>query len=87
MLADERLQTLCQADEADGQGAVPQHLTHLVIGAELIGIQPYALSHQEGIVAHLLGSLDLEALQQLLDDQIHLALQFLKEPRPHCHGH
>ena len=56
-----------------------EHLAHLVIRAKLAGINPNALPHQEGIVAHLLFRLDLQPLKQLIDDKIDFAVKILKE--------
>ena len=68
--AGQRLQALGKADEADGERAVLEHLAHLVVRAELFGVQPDALPHQEGEVAHAAAALDLEPLEQLADDKV-----------------
>ena len=80
VLADQRLERLRQADEAQGQRAVLEHLADRVVRTELVRVDPHALAHQEGIVAHLLGGLDLKAGEQLVDHQIDLAVEVLKEP-------
>ena len=80
MVPGEGDQGLGQADEAHGQGAVLEDLAHGVVQGELVGVDPHALTHQEAEVADLLGALDLEAVQQLLAAQLHLALQLLEEP-------
>ena len=56
-----------------------QHLAHLVVRTQLIAVQPHALSHQEGVVIHAFGGLDLEPIQQLLRDQRHHLVQLLIE--------
>ena len=68
--AGQRLQALGKADEADGERAVLEHLAHLVVRAELFGVQPNALPHQEGEIAHAAAALDLEPLKQLADDKV-----------------
>ena len=68
--AGQRLQALGKADEADGERAVLEHLAHLVVRAELFGVQPDALPHQEGEIAHAAAALDLEPLEQLADDKV-----------------
>ena len=77
--ADERLEGLGQTDEAAGQGAVLEHLADRIVRVELFGIQPDALAHEEGIVAHLLLGLDLEAGEKLVDDEVDLAVEILEE--------
>ena len=79
MAAVEGGQGFRQADEADGQRAVLQHLADLVGGLQLVGIQPHALPHQEGEVVHVLLRLDLEAVQQLLRHQLQQLVQPLVE--------
>lgn len=55
MLADERLETFRKADEAECQRTVLQYLAHLIVRAELLGVDPHALAHEERVVAHALG--------------------------------
>ena len=80
VLADQRLERLGQADEADGQRAVFEHLAHLVVRAELVGIDPHTLSHQKREIAHLLFRLDLEPFQKLLDHKVDFAVKLLEKP-------
>ena len=68
--AGQRLQALGKADEADGKRAVLEHLAHLIVRAELFGVQPDALPHQEGEIAHAAAALDLKPLEQLADDKV-----------------
>ena len=79
VLADEGDQALGKADEAHGHGAVLEHLAQRLVRVELFGVDPHALAHQEGEVAHGLVGDDLKALVELVDDQIHLAVQVLEE--------
>ena len=79
VLADKRLQAFCQPDEAHGQRAMLEHLAHLIVPAQLFAVDPHALSHQEGIIAHALAALDLEAIQQLVDHQVHHVIQRIEE--------
>ena len=77
---DQSLEAFCQADEAQGQGAVLEHLPHFVVRAELVRVNPDPLPHQEGVVAHLFLALDFKAFEQLADDEVDLAVEILKEP-------
>ena len=52
MTADERLEAFRKADEAERQRAVFQHLAYLIVRAELLGVDPHALAHEERVVAH-----------------------------------
>ena len=52
-----------------------QHFPHLVFPLELFGIDPHALAHEEGVIAHPLAGLNFEALQQLIEHQIHHPIQ------------
>ena len=79
VLADQGLQGFRKADKADGERAVLEHLAHFVVPVQLVGIDPYALTHEEGIVAHALFALDLESLGQLIYGQIHHAGKLTKE--------
>ena len=56
-----------------------EHFAYLVIGTQLVGINPHTLSHQERIVAYPLLTLDLKACLQLVNNQIQLFIQFVKE--------
>ena len=80
MLADERLEAFRKADEAERQRAVLQHLAYLIIRAELLGVHPDALAHEERVVAHALRALDAETLEQLVDNEVDLAVEVLEEP-------
>ena len=72
-------QCFYQPDEADGQRTVAQHLPDLVLRSKGFAVQPDTLSHQEGEVDDLFLPLDAEAVEQLLDDQINLLVEQLKE--------
>ena len=52
----------------------------LVIRTQFFGIQPYALAHQERVVAHALAALDAETVEQLVDYEVDLAVEILEEP-------
>ncbi len=56
-----------------------QHLPDLVLRSKGFAVQPDTLSHQEGEVDDLFLPLDAEAVEQLLDDQINLLVEQLKE--------
>ena len=56
-----------------------QHLRHRIVHVQLVRIQPDALSHQEGVVAHLLFALDGEPVQQLAAGQVYHFVQALIE--------
>ena len=77
--AGEGFQGLGQADEADAEGAVFQDFGHAVVGAQLLGVDPDALAHEEGVVPDLLGALNLEPVEQLADDQVDALVQNLVE--------
>ena len=79
MLADQGDQRLGKADKSDGEGAVLEHLCDLIVRPQLVRIEPNALSHEEREVEHLFLSLDAEAVEQLLDDQIDALIEQLKE--------
>ena len=73
------LQAFCQANEANGQGTMLEHFAYLVIGTQLVGINPHTLSHQERIVAYPLLTLDLKACLELVNNQIQLFIQLVEE--------
>ena len=77
--ADQGLQGLGQADEAHGQGAVAQDVGHGIVRPQGLGIHPHALAHEEGIIAHLFAALDLEAVEQLAEDQVDALIQHIVE--------
>ena len=79
MDAEQGLEAFGQADESEGKGAVLEHLPHLVVGGKLVRVDPHALSHQEGVIAYPLFALDLEPFEQLGDNQVDLAVEFLEE--------
>ena len=79
MLAGERLERLGQANKADRQRAVLEHLAHLVVPAELLAAQPHALTHQERAVVDVLGGLNLEARHKLIDGEVDQAIQLAPE--------
>ena len=79
MLADQGDKSLGKTDEADGERAVLEHLAHLVVDGELLGVDPNALTHQEGIVAHTLLALYLKALEDLLDAQVEHTVELIEE--------
>ena len=77
--AHQGLEALSQADEAHRQGAVLEHLPHLVVPVQLVRIQPHPLAHEEGVVIHMLTALDLEPLQKLLHAQVQHPVQSFEE--------
>ena len=79
VLTDQGLETFGQPNEADGQRAVLEDFTHLVIRSELVGIDPDALPHEEGIVAHLLDALGFQTLQKLVEHQGNPVVQTRKK--------
>ena len=79
VLARQRHQRLGQADKAQRQRAVLQHLTLLVGRRQLLGIDPHALAHEERCVVHVLARLDLEALVKLPHRQRKLRVQEVEE--------
>ena len=79
VLADERFEAFGEADEAHGKGSVLQNFGDFVVGADFLGVDPDALSHEERIVASLLGALNLEAVQELADDKLREAVQLAVE--------
>ena len=79
VVAVQRRQRLGQADEADGQAAVAEHLAHLVVRAELVRVEPDALAHQERIVVDVLRGLNLEAVVQLLRHELEHRVKALVE--------
>ena len=80
VFARQRYERFGKTDESDRQSAVFEHFADFVVGAELLGIDPHALSHEEREVLYSLFGLDLESVEQLLHDEIHLAFQFFEEP-------
>ena len=80
MTADERLKAFRKADEAERQRAVLQHLAYLIVRAELLRVDPHALAHEERVVTHALSALNAEAIEQLVDDKVDLAVKILEEP-------
>ena len=70
-----------QTDEADGKRAVFQHFSQIVLEGELVGIQPDALAHQEGVVINVLAGLNFKAIQQLLCHQFQHPLKLFVEQR------
>ena len=52
-----------------------QHFGDGIVRPQGVGIHPHALAHEEGIVAHLFAALDLEAVQQLAEDQVDALIQ------------
>ena len=77
--AGQRFQAFGKADKAHCQRAVPEHVADLVVRAKLFRVNPDALPHQEGVIAHLFVRLDGEARQQLVDNQVKLPVEVLKE--------
>ena len=72
-------QRLGKADKADREGAVFEHLAHLIVGTQLVAVQPYALPHQEREVVDPLGRLNLKAVEQLVGHQIEHLVELLVE--------
>ena len=55
MGAHKRLEAFGETDEPHGQRTVLQHLTHGIVPVELFGVEPHALPHEEGVIAHAAG--------------------------------
>ena len=70
MLADECLEAFCETDEAHGERAVLEDLGDAVIRSDGLGVNPDTLADEERIVAAALGTLDLEAMQELTENQL-----------------
>ena len=79
VLAGKGHQGFGKADETDGKGAVLDDLAHGVFPAQLVGIDPHALSHEEGEVLDLAAALDGETFHELVAHQLQHAVQFLEE--------
>ena len=79
MFARERLQRFRQANKAHGKRAVLEHFAHFVIGLELFGVNPHALTHQERRIVHALLRLNLKALVQLAHAQVQLGIKQVEE--------
>ena len=79
VLAGEGHQGFGQADNAHAEGAVLEDFTHRLVHIQLFAVDPHALAHKEGVIAALFGGLDLEAVEQLADDQVDLLVQHLVE--------
>ena len=77
VLAGQGLECLCQADEANGEGAMLQHFGHRVVPVQFVRVNPDALAHEEGIVVGFLAALNLETVQQLLYHQVDPLVQYL----------
>ena len=56
-----------------------QDFANLIIFFEFLGIQPYALSHEERKIVYMFFGLDLVAFHQLIDAKIHHVIQQFKE--------
>ena len=81
VLADKRLETFGQTNEANGQRPMLKHFAHLILGGELFGINPDALPHQEGVVLAFLVALNFQPFEKLLENQIDHLVQLEKEGR------
>ena len=79
MFASEHLQSLSQADEAHGKSTMLQDFCNGIIWTDIIRINPYALSHQEWVVASTLGALYLEAVEKLTEYQLNNIIKFRVE--------
>ena len=79
VLAVENRQCFCQTDESHGECSVLEDFSQLIGELELVGIQPYALSHQEREVIYVLACLYLESVEELLCHEFHHSVQFLVE--------
>ncbi len=73
--AQQGLEGFGQPDKTHSQGAVLEHFADAVIPVQLAGVQPDAVAHEEGIIAHLLAALNLEPVQQLAEYQVNLVIQ------------
>ena len=79
MMAVQGSQSFGKADEADGQRTMLQYLPQVVLQRQMVGIQPNALAHEEGVIVNVLAGLDLKAVQQLLGNQFHHAAELFIE--------
>ncbi|MNJ35538.1 hypothetical protein D3C77_302850 [compost metagenome] len=79
MLAIHGFHAFREPDETDRKTAVLDQFTHWIFGIQLLAAFPYAFAHHEIGRLRLLGCLDLEAVQQPVQGDIHVMLQFLIE--------
>ena len=79
VLAVQGGQSLSKTNKTDGHGTVLQHFLQVIPQIQLVRIQPHTLAHQERIVEDVLVGLNLEAVQQLLGNQLQHMLQFFVE--------
>lgn len=79
MFTDQGFQTFRKTDEAHGQRTLFDNVFQCIFPLQLIGSKPYALSHQEREILYFFLRLDSHTLQQLLDHDIDLFIQFLIE--------
>ena len=78
VLADERLEALCQSDESDTQSSVVDNALYGVGRVQLVSAHPEILHQQWELLCH--GSLlELEALVQLLGSDIQQVVELGKE--------
>ena len=79
VFADEGDKAFGKADEAKRQGTVADDRVDFVIPSQLVGIDPDALSHQEGHVFDLAMTLDFHAVDELLDDEVAGIVKLVEE--------
>ena len=79
VLAREHHQGFGKADETDGERTVLDDLAHGIFPAELIGINPHALPHEEREILDLAAALHGEAFHELVAHQLQHAVEFLEE--------
>ena len=79
VLAREHHQRFGEADKADRKRTVLDDFAHGVFPAELVGIDPHALSHKEREVLDLATALDGKAFHELVAHQLKHAVEFLEE--------
>ncbi|MNJ43838.1 hypothetical protein D3C77_388640 [compost metagenome] len=68
-----------EPDEADGQTAMLKQFSNRCIGMKLLAAFPYAFPHHKVRGLRLLGRLNLEAVQQPVQSDIHITLQLAVE--------
>ena len=76
VLAGKSLETFRQSYEAHRKSTVLYHFFYSIVRTQFVGVQPYALSHQE---LYLLLRLYLEPVVQLITGDIYHVVQPLKE--------
>ena len=79
MCSDKSLEGFSKTDKSYRESSVFENFFDRIIGRELVRVYPDALTHEERIVSHALLSLDLKAVHELVDREIHHSVERLKE--------